>query len=125
VAGGGGGGNFAALNPATGGMLWNGGTDGNVQAVAVVGGVVYFGGHYGNYCGPGSGAHSCAHPTVRKKLLAVDETSGSLLSWNPGANSALGIFSLTGDPATGDLFAGGDYTTIGGRSQQRFAEFTP
>jgi outer membrane protein assembly factor BamB len=125
VAGGGGGGNFAALDPATGAKLWDGGTDGNVQAVGVVGGVVYFGGHYGNYCGPGSGAHTCSHPTSRKKLLAVDETTGSLLSWNPGANSSLGIFALAGDPATDALFAGGDFTTIGGRSQQRFAEFRP
>ncbi|HEY3763942.1 MAG TPA: hypothetical protein VGL44_02190 [Gaiellales bacterium] len=82
-------------------------------------------GHYGNCCGTGSGAHTCAHPTSRKKLLAVDEATGSLLSWNPGANSSLGIFALAGDPATGDLFAGGDFTTIGGRSQQRLAEFTP
>jgi hypothetical protein len=125
VAGGGGGGNFAGLNPSTGGRLWIGGTNGNVQAIAVVGGVVYAGGHYGNYCGPVAGAHTCAHPTPRAKLLAVDESTGALLPWNPGANSSLGVFALAGDPATGNLFAGGDFTTIGGRSQQRYAEFTP
>jgi hypothetical protein len=40
-------------------------------------------------------------------------------------NSSLGVFALAGDAATGDLFAGGDFTTIGGRSQQHYAEFTP
>jgi hypothetical protein len=30
-----------------------------------------------------------------------------------------------GAAAAGDLSAGGDFTTIGGRSQQHYAEFTP
>lgn len=125
VAGAGNGGNFASLDPATGGRQWIGGTNGNVQAIAALGGVVYVGGHFGTYCGPVAGAHTCQHPTSRPKLLAVDESSGALLPWDPGANSSLGVFALTGDSATGNLFAGGDFTTIGGRSQQRYAEFTP
>ena len=40
VAGAGGGGNFAGLSP-TGGSMWQGGTNGNVQAIGVVGGIVY------------------------------------------------------------------------------------
>jgi hypothetical protein len=43
----------------------------------------------------------------------------------PRANSSLGVFARAADAATGDLFAGGDFTVIGGRSQQRYAEFTP
>jgi hypothetical protein len=125
VAGGGGGGNFAGLDPSSGARQWIGGTDGNVQAIAAVGGVVYAGGHWANYCGQTAGAHTCAHPTPRPKLLAVDEATGALLAWNPGANSALGVFALAGDPAAGNLFAGGDFTVIGGRSQGRYAEFTP
>ena len=125
VAGGGNGGNFASLDPLTGARQWIGGTDGNVQAIAVVGGVVYAGGHWANYCGQTSGAHTCPHPTPRPKLLAVDESSGALLPWNPGANSSLGVFALAGDAVTGNLFAGGDFPTIGGRSQQHYAEFTP
>jgi hypothetical protein len=125
VGGGGAGGNFAGLDPSTGARQWIGGTNGNVQAITVVGGVVYVGGHYGNYCGQVAGAHTCGHPTSRPKLLAVDEGTGTLLPWNPGANSSLGVFALAGDAATGNLFAGGDFTTIGGRSQQRYAEFTP
>ena len=125
VAGGGAGGNFAGLNPSSGARQWIGGTNGNVQAIAAVGGVVYVGGHFGNYCGQVAGAHTCASPTPRPKLLAVDEAAGTLLPWNPGANSSLGVFALTGDPAAGNLFAGGDFTVIGGRSQQHYAEFTP
>jgi hypothetical protein len=122
---GGAGGSFAAFDPATGHRNWDGGTDGNVTAVSAVGGTVYFGGHYNNYCGPGHGYHTCPTSTTRRHILAVDESTGALQSWNPGANSSLGVFALRGDPATGDLFAGGDFTKIGGANQQGLAEFTP
>jgi len=122
VAGAGGGGNFANLNPTTGAVAWQGGTDGNVQAVAVMDGVVYIGGHYTNYCGPQSGQHTCTNPITRLKLLAVDEGTGALNSWNPHANSALGIFALAG--SGGRLGVGGDFTKIAGIAQQGYAVFT-
>lgn len=121
VAGAGGGGNFADVDPSTGAMVWQGGTDGNVQAVAVLDGEVYVGGHYTNYCGPQGGMHTCTTPIKRLKLLAVDEATGALTAWNPHANSALGVFSLAGSGTT--LAAGGDFTKIGGAAQQGFAEF--
>ena len=123
VAGTGSGGNLAAFDPGTGQQLWQDGTDGNVQAIGVLDGIVYAGGHYENYCGPGAGQHVCTTPTPRSKLLAVDETTGALEPWNPGANSVLGVFALTGDPVTGDLLAGGDFTRIGNENQQSFADF--
>jgi len=92
-----------------------------VQAIAVLGGEVYIGGHYTNYCGPQGGQHSCTAPVQRLKLLAVDEGTGALTSWNPHANSALGIFALAGTGTT--IAAGGDFTKIGGVSQQGFARF--
>jgi hypothetical protein len=121
VAGAGGGGNFADLNPTTGAMAWQGGTDGNVQAVAVLDGEVYVGGHYTNYCGPQGGQHTCTTPITRLKLLAVDESTGALTPWNPHANSVLGVFALAGSGTT--LAAGGDFTKIGGAAQQGFARF--
>ena len=121
VAGAGGGGNFANLNPTTGSIAWQGGTDGNVQAIAVLDGEVYVGGHYINYCGPQGGQHTCTTPIKRLKLLAVDEATGALTSWNPHANSALGIFALAGSGTS--LAAGGDFTKIGGVAQQGFARF--
>jgi hypothetical protein len=122
VAGAGGGGNFANLNPSTGAIAWQGGTDGNVQAIAVLDGEVYVGGHYSNYCGPQGGQHTCTTATKRLKLLAVDEGSGALTAWNPHANSTLGVFALAGSGTS--LAAGGDFTKVGGVSQQGFAEFT-
>jgi hypothetical protein len=68
------------------------------------------------------GQHTCTTAIQRHKLLAVDELTGTLQSWDPSANSALGIFALTGSGTV--LAAGGDFTRIGGRAQQGFAEFT-
>jgi hypothetical protein len=125
VAGAGGGGNFGAFNPSNGAQLWQGGTNGNVQAIAVVNGEVYVGGHFQTYCGPQHGQHTCTTPIARDKLLAVKASSGALETWAPGANSALGVFALNGDPSTGDVFAGGDFTSIGLRKQQGYAQFLP
>ena len=125
VAGAGGGGNFAAFDPQTGTQKWLGGTNGNVQAIGVVGGEVYVGGHFQVYCGPQHGQHTCTTPIPRDKLLAVDEGTGNLTSWDPGANSVLGVFALTGVGSNGDVLAGGDFTSIGLRKQQGYAQFTP
>ena len=122
IAGAGGGGNFADLNLTTGALVWQGGTDGNVQAIATLDGEVYVGGHYDNYCGMQSGQHTCTTSITRHKLLAVDEATGALTSWDPHANSTLGVFALAGSGTV--LGAGGDFTKVGGRSQQGFAEFT-
>jgi outer membrane protein assembly factor BamB len=125
AAGGGGGGNFAAFSPTTGNQLWEGGTNGNVQAISVVAGAVYLGGHFQTYCGPQHGQHTCTTPIARNKLLAVDETNGDLLAWNPGANSVLGVFALQGVGANGDMLVGGDFTSTGQRAQQGYAQYTP
>jgi outer membrane protein assembly factor BamB len=115
------GGNFAAFNPATGAMKWQGGTDGNVQAITALDGYVYVGGHYENYCGPQAGQHTCATPTRRLKMLAVDEHTGHLQSWAPSVNSVLGVHALE---RTGDrLVMGGDFTKVAGSPQQGLAVF--
>jgi PQQ-like domain len=121
AAGAGGGGNFAGFNPSSGSMLWQGGTNGNVQAIAVLNGDVYAGGHYTQYCGPQGGQHTCTNPVNRSKMLAVDEATGAIQSWNPAVNSTLGVFSL----AAGDgmLEMGGDFTKVAGTAQQGFAVF--
>src|SRR5206468_6929869 len=122
VAGAGGGGNFAGLSP-TGQPKWEGETNGNVQAIGVVGGIVYLGGHFQTYCGPQHGQHTCTNPIARDKLLAVNTSNGNLLPWAPGADSALGVFALTGSNSTGNLFSGGDFKHTGNRAQQGFAMF--
>jgi hypothetical protein len=121
TAGAGNGGNFDAYNPSTGQMRWIGGVDGNVQAITVMEGLVYVGGHFNNYCGPTYGANVCRTPAARDHLLAVNELTGAVQAWHPSANGVLGVFALTGADST--LLAGGDFTQIGGVSQQGFAEF--
>jgi len=120
-AGTGNGGNIVAFNPSTGAQLWIGGVDGNDQAITVQDGTVYVGGHFNNYCGHVFGTNACAVPTARDHLLALDETTGNILPWHPSANGVLGVFALAGGDGT--LTAGGDFTKIGGVTQQGFAEF--
>lgn len=122
VAGAGSGGNFSAFNPSTGRMLWQGGTDGNVQGIGVLQGIVYVGGHYTNYCGPQGGQHTCTAPVARSKLLAVDAGTGALQAFDPGANSVLGIFAVEGSGTW--LTIGGDFTKTGGIAQQGFARYS-
>ena len=121
AAGAGSGGNFAAFSPSSGSMKWQGGTNGNVQAITAFNGEVYAGGHYTNYCGPQGGQHTCTNPIPRSKILAVDENTGALQSWAPSVNSALGVFALAG--GAGFLELGGDFTKVAGTSQQGFAIF--
>ncbi len=120
-AGTGNGGNIVAFSPSTGAQLWIGGVDGNDQAITVQDGTVYVGGHFNNYCGHVFGTNACAVPTARDHLLALDETTGNILPWHPSANGVLGVFALAGGDGT--LTAGGDFTKIGGVTQQGFAEF--
>jgi outer membrane protein assembly factor BamB len=115
------GGNFSAFNPVTGATIWSGGTDGNVQAIAVDGPTVYVGGHFANYCGASAGSHLCPSPQPREKILAVSAAGGALLPWDPRANSVLGVFALTASGPS--VLAGGDFTRIGATDQQGFAIF--
>ena len=123
AAGTGAGGNVVAFAPATGQQLWIAGLDGNDQAIAVMDGIVYVGGHFNHYCGPTAGVNGCKGATVatRDHLLALAETNGSLQAWHPSANGVLGVFALAA--GNGTLEAGGDFTKIGGVAQQGFAEF--
>ncbi|MGH2704985.1 MAG: hypothetical protein ACRDJ4_07805 [Actinomycetota bacterium] len=58
----------------------------------------------------------------RKKLCALNLSDGSLTSWNPGANSPLGVWALGLDPAS--VAVGGDFTQIAGKNQEGFAQLT-
>ena len=95
-----------------GSRAWSVATDGGVQAVSVVGSDVYFGGHFDNI------------GTVFRRKLALVNTSGVLQSWNPRANSAVGVCAL--DTNGTKLGVGGAFTTFkgGGVSQPHFAQFS-
>jgi hypothetical protein len=116
------GGSYAGMNPSTGALLWEGGVDGNVQAMTVLDGIVYVGGHYIRWCGPVLGWNSCPAVANRDKLIAVDEVTGALQAWHPSANSVLGVFAMAaGD---GRVAAGGDFTKLGGVATQMFGMFS-
>jgi fibronectin type 3 domain-containing protein len=101
----------------TGNERWRKKSDGDFQAVAVSRGIVYAGGHFNYFEGE-----------LRRKLVAVDAATGALRrDWNPKltATSATwyGIAALStyGDTR---LAVGGDFDTITGFRQERFAQFT-
>lgn len=110
------GGNLAAYDT-TGAALWSRRTDGGVQGLALLDGVLYVGGHFDNVCVDSA----CATRVTRHKLFAVNTITGDLDAWNPGANSALGIFAL--DSSGGRLRAGGTFTKIGARFSQGYGQF--
>ena len=122
-AGTGNGGSFMRFDGPTGNLVYIGGTNGNVVAVAINDGVLYVGGHFTSYCGLIMGSNTCTVVASRDHLLAVDDTSGALESWHPAANSSLGVF-CGGTNGAGQVAFGGDFTKLGGVAQQGFGFFT-
>jgi hypothetical protein len=111
---GGGGGRCTAFTETTGSRRWEHTSNGNVQAVTHLNGVVYCGGHFG---GTGSfGGQS------RQKLAAVDAAAGTVTPFAPRVNSPLGVWALK-NGAGSHLYAGGDFTRVDGVAQQGFARF--
>jgi hypothetical protein len=111
----------------TGHALWNLTTDGGVQAVTVQDGEIYFGGHFDNVClSANTGANgTCLDGKVSRRKLGSAALDGRLTSWNTGANSALGVFTLASSPTTPAVDAGGAFTAFasGTISQRYFARF--
>lgn len=91
------------------GSKWSVPTDGNAQAVQIVSGGIYVGGHFGMAAGQ-----------TRHHAFAVSP-SGSLLSWAPRFNSALGVWEMfaTG----GNLWVGGDFTAVNDVPRPHLARF--
>jgi hypothetical protein len=109
------------IGSADGTLKYIEGTNGNVVDMAVLGGILYFGGHFSGYCGLVPGNNFCTVQANRDKLVAVDEASGALQAWHPSANTTLGIETLAA--GGGALTVGGEFTKVGGVAQQHFAEF--
>ena len=118
------GGQLDSYDAATGRRRWQRFADGDVQAVALAGNEVLAGGHFLNACGTNQGGGSpwvCTVPVQRDRFFATD-ASGALQPWNPAANSLYGVWALRAD--AGHIVAGGDFTTVDGTHQARYAEFT-
>jgi hypothetical protein len=127
AAGDGAGGHLVAAN-LNGSAQWIVTSDGGYQSVAVLGGTVYAGGHFDNVCSSSrTGAHgACLDGQVTRHKMAAFDLNGTLQSWAPQADSALGAHSMDADPATGRLAVGGEFKHFGNGSisQPYFAQFS-
>jgi hypothetical protein len=122
---------LAAVDPVTGrrDSAFKANTDGGSPACQLKDGLLYVGGHF-HQVGPPSGwvfkagqkaTLTGAGTATRVHLVAFNAVTGGLTSWNPGANSKLGVHWLAA--RRNHLAVGGDFTVIGGRAQQAFAQF--
>ncbi|MFC7481794.1 hypothetical protein ACFQX7_19520 [Luedemannella flava] len=110
-----------------GARRWTFATDGDIQAVVVVGAMVLFGGHFDHACRTGRTGERgrCVDGTqTRVKLAAAAVTDGRLLPWRADANGVTGVLAMTVDLSVGKLSVGGLFTAIGGAPQRRFAQFS-
>ncbi len=121
----GGAGGRAAAFTSTGRNRWTRVFDGDAQAIAVLDGVAYVGGHFDRACANGDDADNgeCDAGSVSRVKLAAVGRDGSLNGWAPQANGVVGVRTLAVDRARGMVAAGGDFTTIGGQAQRRYASF--
>lgn len=123
---GGAGGRGVALDP-DGRSRWTFTTDGDIQAVAILGNAVLFGGHFDNACRSGRTAARgrCVDGSVRRiKLAAADINTGQLLPWAADANGVEGVLACAANPTLGKIAAGGTFTAVGGVAQRRFVQFS-
>jgi hypothetical protein len=101
-------------------------TDGNVQAVTVVGRSPVFGMH-GDNVAPRKNHNMSEFGRTRRierhKIFMLT-TRGRLRSWNPNLTSTegvLGVWALCA--GGGNVYAGGDFTAVHGTPQERLAIF--
>jgi hypothetical protein len=119
------GGRASAMDLA-GDVKWTITTDGDVQAIAVLEGSVYLGGHFDNVCRSaniGDKGVCLDGKDQRVKLAAVEATTGKLQSWTANGNGSVGVHTLIAHPLHRQLLAGGEFTRINGSDQKRFALF--
>jgi hypothetical protein len=123
---GGPGGTALAFDLASGRQQWYYKTDGNVQAVASVGGYPVYGMH-GDYVAPKANVSMKEYGTskrISRHKVFMLSPDGVLQSWSPALTSTqgvLGVWALKG--GGGNMYVGGDFTRVDGGDQARFAIF--
>ena len=114
--------------PCGGRLRWVVQTDGAVHSIGLLHGALYVGGQFGNICvgntgGPTSGFDCPVVLTQRRHLAALATSDGSVLPWDPGANSIDGVFAVAS--IADSVQIGGDFTTVHGVDQQGYGVFGP
>ncbi|HEY7719897.1 MAG TPA: hypothetical protein VH915_14135 [Pedococcus sp.] len=113
-------GNSLLKTTAAGDEVWRVTTDGNLQAVEILGDTVYAAGHFNHLCG--TTTSGCGSPTTARKTFVVD-TGGSAPNARSWArfNTAKGVWDVTA--AGGNLYALGEFTKVNGTTWPRVARF--
>ncbi len=99
--------------------------DGDVQGIAALNGTVYVGGHFDRACltTETDDQGDCTGGSQSRVKLAAVNQNGSLNGWAPQANGIVGVRTIVVDPKRRTVAVGGDFTSIGGQTQKRYAFF--
>jgi hypothetical protein len=106
-----------AFGAGKGASVWRYSSNGDFQAVALLKGKLYFGGHF-------TKLYRKTDKISRNRLMAVAAPMGQLdARWKPSAENG-GVWSMTADPARHQVYAGGAFTQINGRPQRGSASLS-
>lgn len=118
---GGPGGAAASYDAGTGVRAWKLSGNGDGQAITLLGGKAYIGGHFTDFSGQ-----------RRPFFAAADAAGGALDSqWTPGGGGeklssayTTGVWALVPDKLRNRIYAGTNFSTISGRTQRGFVQFS-
>jgi hypothetical protein len=108
-----------------GATRWTRVFDGDAQAITMLDGVTYVGGHFDKACTTtNNGVHGvCTDGSIPRVKLAAIDSQGNLLDWSPQANGVSGTRALVASDGLGAVSAGGDFTAVDGQTHKRYAAF--